>query len=301
MEQNQEKLEEEVTLSSDLFKRAKQLHSTGCYNEAADLLSRVAETLSQMYGETSLELAEVYYYYGDSLWNISRLSNALFGSEIESSIDREAELLAQEESNEGFNEDQPENEAPSHNEVQLENEVQSHNADQLENERNLHKKIQPEPEKPLQNDTHYAEENSSQNIPFYTNLSNDSNIMDTQNTIEIPQSSNPITPNNPQVPLETDQPDPLPPEEGEGGAEGEDDDSDSENEDRASEVSKTLDLAWEVLEVARKILTPVSDINYQNILSDIHLTLGHIQVDLGNTTPALEDYEKCLAIRQKNF
>jgi len=53
-----------------------------------------------------------------------------------------------------------------------------------------------------------------------------------------------------------------------------------------------------VLELARKILTPVTDTKYQLLLSDVHLTLAHLQVEQENSAEALADYEKCLSIRK---
>jgi len=57
-----------------------------------------------------------------------------------------------------------------------------------------------------------------------------------------------------------------------------------------------LDIAWEVLELTRRILAPQTDRKFQLLYADVLTTLGHLKVEQGDVVGAYSDYEQALAL-----
>ncbi|XP_062853167.1 nuclear autoantigenic sperm protein isoform X1 [Trichomycterus rosablanca] len=79
-------------------------------------------------------------------------------------------------------------------------------------------------------------------------------------------------------------------EEGEGNAEG-------KNEDEVG----NLQLAWEMLEVAKVIYKRKENKEDQLMAAQIFLKLGEVGAESGNYSQALEDFQECLAIQLKHL
>lgn len=67
-------------------------------------------------------------------------------------------------------------------------------------------------------------------------------------------------------------------------------------EKSVSEFTELLESAWNFLEVARLIYSK-SDAHLK--LADVLLTIGEVSMEGENMNQAIEDFEKCLAIREK--
>jgi len=67
------------------------------------------------------------------------------------------------------------------------------------------------------------------------------------------------------------------------------------------EVDDDLEVAWDVLEIARALVTHKKDQTDQDLekLSNIHLSLGSIAVETSNIDLAVKEYEECISLRKK--
>ncbi|KAL7832661.1 hypothetical protein SRHO_G00296790 [Serrasalmus rhombeus] len=102
-----------------------------------------------------------------------------------------------------------------------------------------------------------------------------------------------------------DKPEPM---EEEGGDDEEEDDEEEdegegEDEDKESEEDEVgnLQLAWEMLEVAKVIYKRKESKEDQLMAAQIFLKLGEVGAESGNYTQALEDFQECLAIQLKHL
>lgn len=91
------------------------------------------------------------------------------------------------------------------------------------------------------------------------------------------------------------------------GDEDEDDDDDEDAEgdakDKESEEDEVgnLQLAWEMLEVAKVIYKRKDDKEDQLMAAQIHLKLAEVGVESGNYSQALEDFNECLTLQLKHL
>uniref|UniRef100_W5MFN2 Nuclear autoantigenic sperm protein (histone-binding) n=1 Tax=Lepisosteus oculatus TaxID=7918 RepID=W5MFN2_LEPOC len=91
-----------------------------------------------------------------------------------------------------------------------------------------------------------------------------------------------------------------------GGEEEEDDDDNdgegtAEDKDSEEEEVGNLQLAWEMLEVAKVIYKRKDNKDDQLMAAQAHLKLGEVSVESGNYVQALEDFQECLSIQLKHL
>ncbi|XP_026179607.1 nuclear autoantigenic sperm protein isoform X2 [Mastacembelus armatus] len=94
-------------------------------------------------------------------------------------------------------------------------------------------------------------------------------------------------------------------------SEGNDDDDDEEDEDDEDEEKNgqdkeedevgNLQLAWEMLEVAKVIYTRKESKDGQLMAAQAYLKLGEVSAESGNYPQALEDFQECLALQLKHL
>ncbi|XP_061550137.1 histone-binding protein N1/N2-like isoform X3 [Phycodurus eques] len=82
--------------------------------------------------------------------------------------------------------------------------------------------------------------------------------------------------------------------------EKESDDDEEEEEEEEEEVGN-LQLAWEMLEVAKVIYKRKESKQDQLMAAQAHLKLGEVSAESGNFTRALEDFQECLSLRLKHL
>ncbi|XP_033861889.3 histone-binding protein N1/N2-like isoform X1 [Acipenser ruthenus] len=99
-------------------------------------------------------------------------------------------------------------------------------------------------------------------------------------------------------------------QEGEDGEEGDEEEEDEEGEGEATaedgkeseeEEVGNLQLAWEMLEIAKVIYKRKESKEDQLFAAQAHLKLGEISVESGNYPQATEDFQECLAIQKKHL
>lgn len=131
---------------------------------------------------------------------------------------------------------------------------------------------------------------------------------------KIPEETEPeVDPNNPNVESANDNDDEEVEEEEE---EDDDDDNDDNNDDndddeddedgdensqnKEDEVGN-LQLAWEMLEVAKVIYERREGEDDQLMAAQTYLKLGEVSTESGNYPQALEDFQECLALQLKHL
>uniref|UniRef100_A0A673MGA3 Histone-binding protein N1/N2-like n=1 Tax=Sinocyclocheilus rhinocerous TaxID=307959 RepID=A0A673MGA3_9TELE len=97
-----------------------------------------------------------------------------------------------------------------------------------------------------------------------------------------------------------------PMEEGGGGSEDDDDDdedAEGETKDKESEEDEVgnLQLAWEMLEVAKVIYKRKDSTEDQLMAAQIYLKLGEVGAESGNYSQALDDFNECLTLQLKHL
>ncbi|KAK2908155.1 hypothetical protein Q8A73_009228 [Channa argus] len=91
--------------------------------------------------------------------------------------------------------------------------------------------------------------------------------------------------------------------EGNDGEDDDDDDDDGEEngQDKEEEEVGNLQLAWEMLEVAKVIFKRKETRDDQLLAAQAYLKLGEVSAESGNYPQALEDFQECLALQLKHL
>ncbi|XP_062285157.1 nuclear autoantigenic sperm protein-like [Scomber scombrus] len=87
----------------------------------------------------------------------------------------------------------------------------------------------------------------------------------------------------------------------EGDTEGQGEGDDAAEKDSDDEEVDNLQLAWEMLEVAKVIYTRKEAKEDQLMAAQTHLKLGEVSAESGNYTQALEDFQECLKLQLKHL
>ncbi|XP_078141972.1 nuclear autoantigenic sperm protein isoform X1 [Centroberyx gerrardi] len=80
-----------------------------------------------------------------------------------------------------------------------------------------------------------------------------------------------------------------------------DEDGDGNSEDKEEEEVGNLQLAWEMLEVAKVIYKRKENKEDQLMAAQTYLKLGEVSAESGNYPQALEDFQECLALQLKHL
>ncbi|KAJ8277882.1 hypothetical protein GJAV_G00081230 [Gymnothorax javanicus] len=96
----------------------------------------------------------------------------------------------------------------------------------------------------------------------------------------------------------------------EGGEDDDDDDEDDDDDDKGEGTAEdkesedevgNLQLAWEMLEVAKMIYKRKGDKEDQLMAAQAHLKLGEVGAESGNYAQALDDFQECLNLQLKHL
>ncbi|XP_075944510.1 nuclear autoantigenic sperm protein isoform X5 [Anarhichas minor] len=81
----------------------------------------------------------------------------------------------------------------------------------------------------------------------------------------------------------------------------EDDDEDEDGQEKEEDEVGNLQLAWEMLEVAKVIYKRKEGKDDQLMAAQAYLKLGEVSAESGNYPQALEDFQECLALQLKHL
>merc|ERR1719219_2659251 len=275
-------------------------------NDAVENLAEACELLGKVYGETGNEMGESYFYYGKALLELARLEAGV----IDNCFDG-VEVASEDES-----EDSSFVEGPK-----LTKEEEEKIADQVDEalvknyeECEEAKKAATEKEK-----KETKEENKENGEP---ELKKDSEENSEEDDEEEEEAGKEAKEENDE-PQEVDGAGPSSSAEPEGAENGKDNESIGSNEAGTSEVKDSTDknaiekeeeedpsnlqLAWEILELAKSSFSKHADslpadsevrMEIESKLSETYQTLGEVPIENENYPQAIEDLTMCLRRRQ---
>jgi len=230
--------------------------------------AQACELLSAEFGETAKECAESYYYYGKSLLEMSRLESGVLGNALDGVPEEE------DEANNSKVEDPAKMTEEEKKEVEEKvGEALNQNFDELE--KKAEEKLAEEAAKQGKSDEKEAEE--------------DEGMEEGDDSQEDDEES--------QEEMDTEK-----------DAEKKDGDEEKsvENKEEEEEPSN-LQLAWEMLELAKVVYTKQMESADEKNKKDIEeklcrsiLTLGEVSIENENYSQAVEDIEMCLK-KQESF
>merc|ERR1719446_1340778 len=241
--------------------------------EAVSNLAKACELLSKQFGETAKECAEVYYYYGKSLLELSRMESGVLGNALDGVPEEESE------SNTSQFED------PAKLSDQEKTDVTEKIADALEQNIDELEKMKEKAEEDKKDSTSKAaetKEGTKENKKGEKEKAEESKEGESQDEA-----------------MEED-------EEVETGDETGDESSDEKKEEGASdkkdeEEPSNLQLAWEMLELAKivytKLVTDAKDDEKLVLLEKLCCALcalGEVSIESENYKQAIEDFQACL-------
>jgi len=242
---------------------------------AVSEFAQACELLSATFGETGKECAESYYYYGKALLELSRLESGILGNALDGvpEDDDEANSSKVEDPAKMTDEEKKEveekvGEALKENFVELEKKVETETEEARKEEVKEGEKAEEADEKQKDDD----DEGMDEGDESQEELSNEQ--METNKVID-----------------------------GEKGTVTKEADEEMEGKDGEEEPSN-LQLAWEMLELAKVIYTKVVNTwpkaddttikPYEEKLHRTILTLGEISIENENYSQAVEDIQMCL-------
>jgi len=242
---------------------------------AVTTLGEACELHSNVFGETAAEMGEVYFYYGKALLEMARLESGVLGNALDGVPEEDEGEDGQVEDPEKLTEEEKE-------------EVGSKVTDALGENFERHDKIAKIHQGVVNGDG--GEEDGD----------DDDESAEGEEAENSEAAENGEKEKNGEEPSAADEKDEKAESDVEGGEkEGEDKSAqDAEDEDDPS----NLQLAWEMLELAKVVYTKTVETEKDNLevgrrLCETYMVLGEVSLENENYPQAVEDLELCLARR----
>merc|ERR1712025_164947 len=274
--------------------------------EAVSNLAKACELLSKQFGETAKECAEVYYYYGKSLLELSRMESGVLGNALEGVPEEESE------SNTSQFED------PSKLTDKEKTEVTEKIADALEENIDELEKMKEKAEEEKKDSTSKAgetkegtdEAKKSESTDDSKKTESKDEAKKTDGKEESKEESkgekekseaNKEGESSQDEAMEEDEEVETGDETGDETAESSDEKKEGADEKKDEEEPSNLQLAWEMLELAKIVYTKlVTDAKEDEKLRCALCGLGEVSIESENYKQAIEDFQTCLK-RQAEF
>uniref|UniRef100_A0A3Q3VM99 Tetratricopeptide SHNi-TPR domain-containing protein n=1 Tax=Mola mola TaxID=94237 RepID=A0A3Q3VM99_MOLML len=242
---------------------------------AVTVFQDACSMLAAKYGETADECGEAFFLCGKSLLELARMENSVLGNALEG-VPEESE------------EDQP-----NDSKIESANNLDEETRDELriqvydamaEKEKAGEVKDMSRSEEPMNG----KEESSVQEV----------NVNGVEKS---PVGDSPTGSPGKESVKEVDSKEK--PEEGKGESktEPEEEEEDEGPEGSEEEEVGNLQLAWEMLEVAKVIYKRKENTDYQLMAAQTFLKLGEVSAESGNYPQALEDFQECLSLQLKHL
>ncbi|XP_034439501.1 histone-binding protein N1/N2-like isoform X2 [Hippoglossus hippoglossus] len=302
--------------SVDVMDEAKKLIGTGNRHlvmgdvvSAVSVFQDACSMLAAKYGDTADECGEAFFLCGKSLLELARMENSVLGNALE-----------------GVPEESEEEEQPNNSNIESANNLDEKTRDEL---RMQVYDAMAEKEKTEAVDTTVKTENAVEKSPIKRvngSASEDeqsSAVNGVEKTNGVGEHSNGSPGNEPvteeKVEIVKEQNGKEKPEDEESKPEAEqdeeeeeedddDDDDDDDDEDgekngqnKEEEEVGNLQLAWEMLEVAKFIYKRKESKDEQLMAAQTYLKLGEVSAESGNYPQALEDFQECLTLQLKHL
>ncbi|XP_024134194.1 nuclear autoantigenic sperm protein isoform X5 [Oryzias melastigma] len=293
--------------SVDVMEEAKKLIGTGKRHlvmgdvvSAVNVFQDACSVLASKYGDTADECGEAVFLYGKSLLELARMENGVLGNALE-----------------GVPEESEEEEQPSNSNVE--------SADNLDEVmcRSGAEKTRDELRKQVY-DAMAEEAKSEEKLVSeddITQVKEEAVVKTEEEEEESPLAQEELIGKEAVQGSgegeKNDEPDDAKKEESDveeeqSKDEPEDDDDDDDDDDEDDDGEKNgqeneeddvgnLQLAWEMLEVAKLIYKRKEGKDDQLMAAQAHLKLGEVGAETGNYPQALEDFQECLSIQLRHL
>nr|XP_012152639.1 PREDICTED: histone-binding protein N1/N2 [Megachile rotundata] len=288
------------------------------YTMAVTALAQACQMLVEKHGDTADELGEPYLLYGRALLGLAREEAGVLGGGVPGNEDSveddeedeeevEDEKLSNVDEKEEENEERASDNGASNDAKEVDGKVdESRSAEQPDkpetekkgekleagSEKKEEKKVEPQSEEKKEN----VESNSDEKKE--TGKS-DSNKTDDKKTLEQPtqKKSEEVKAGSSKDMNHTNGPSCSTTEQNGDAKENGDDGEDIGKEDEDDEVNN-LQVAWEVLELAKLVLLKRGQSGWK-LLADAYRLLGEVAMEGGNFQGALNDLHRCLELLQQ--
>ncbi|KAM7378981.1 hypothetical protein PAMP_004564 [Pampus punctatissimus] len=275
--------------------------------EAVSALQEACGLLAKKYGDTADECGEAFFWCGKALLDLARMENSVLGNALE-----------------GVPEGEEDGEKPKDSNVESTESVDEKTRDELrvqvydamaEKKKEDEEKVEGKQSAEKNGDAEKLEAGDEQQKTEKEEEEGDKKKSDVSESTSDEKKEN-------SEDAEKEEPADKA-EEAEGGEEKEEeeeqeedgDDAEMEGDDAEGQVEGedaaekdsddeevgNLQLAWEMLEVAKVIYKRKETKEDQLMAAQTHLKLGEVSAESGNYTQALEDFQECLKLQLKHL
>ncbi|XP_041133000.1 histone-binding protein N1/N2-like isoform X1 [Polyodon spathula] len=327
--------------SMDVLEEANKLIGAGNKNlvmgdvpAAVNAFQEACGMLAQKYGDTADECAEAFFLCGKSLLELARVENGVLGNALEGVPEEEEEGVGEGEKKEDSKIESADNldektrdelreqvyDAMAEKEGEDKTEKKTEEKSESE-EAEEDKTVTPTKEENQTKSQAKESEGKTSTPKKGEEQEKEEAAMEEGTEAEEKESS---LPDKGDYSKEAEELQSEPVEDGEKGAtgesaaeeamqeceDGEEDEEEGEGEGEATaedgkeseeEEVGNLQLAWEMLEIAKVVYKRRESKEDQLFAAQAHLKLGEISVESGNYPQATEDFQECLAIQKKHL
>ncbi|XP_033937680.1 histone-binding protein N1/N2-like isoform X2 [Pseudochaenichthys georgianus] len=292
--------------SVDVAEEAKKLIGTGNRHlvmgdvvSAVSVFQDACSMLAAKYGDTAEECGEAFFLCGKSLLELARMENSVLGNALE-----------------GVPEESEEEDEPISSNIESANNLDEETRDDL---RKQVYDAMAEKAEPGDIELESEEGKGTPEVKKATGVANGSSSPVSEKekgsgapvdgVAERSTAANGVKDSGEQndkktngKPEEEDNGESKPEDEqDEEESEDDDDDEDGEQNGQEEEEVGNLQLAWEMLEVAKVIYKKKEGKEDQLMAAQTYLKLGEVSAESGNYPQALDDFQECLALQLKHL
>ena len=272
--------------------------------EAVSNLAKACELLSKQFGETAKECAEVYYYYGKSLLELSRMESGVLGNALEGVPEEESESNTSQFEDPSKLSDKEKTEVTEKIADALEE-----NIDELEKMKEKEEKkdstskageTKKETDEAKKSESTDDSKNSESKDEAKKTDGKDESKEETKGEKEKTEESKEGESSQDEA-MEEDEEVETGDETGDETVESSDEKKEGADEKKNEEEPSNLQLAWEMLELAKIVYTKlVTDAKEEEKLPMLEKLccalcgLGEVSIESENYKQAIEDFQTCL-------
>ncbi|XP_054903907.1 nuclear autoantigenic sperm protein isoform X2 [Poeciliopsis prolifica] len=283
--------------SGDVMEEAKKLIGTGKRHlvmgdviSAVNVFQEACSLLAAKYGDTADECGEAFFLCGKSLLELARMENGVLGNALE-----------------GVPEESEEEEQPTNPNLETADNLDEKTREEL---RELvydamaeKEKMKVEPKEEVKNENAQLEEAVDPEVGETSGSADEEEKSSVQATEEVRDASAQAVNEDEEEDEGIEESD-AEAEQTETSEDDDDDDEEDEDEenntqDNEEEDVGNLQLAWEMLEVAKVIFKRKESKDDQLMAAQAYLKLGEVSAETGNYPQALEDFQECLTMQLK--
>ncbi|XP_034411185.1 histone-binding protein N1/N2-like [Cyclopterus lumpus] len=267
--------------------------------EAVGSLQEACGMLAKKYGDTADECGEAFFWCGKALLDLARMENSVLGNALEGVPEEEEEEEEDdEEKPKDSNVDSTENiDEKTRDELR----VQVYDAMAEKKNEDVDGKQSKDEEKGDAEKSEAGDEQQKNTAEEEKDEGKNSKCDSTEDMEENPKEAEKKSGDEKEETEDGEEEDCDDAEmEADAEEQGEEDGAAEKDSDEEEEVGN-LQLAWEMLEVAKVIYKRKETKEDQLMAAQTHLKLGEVSSESGNYTQALEDFRECLKLQVKHL